>query len=136
MKYDLSQAKDSSAAFAYLVKLTEQKALAEVVKISPQRSLNQNAYLHLILAAFGDHFGYTAPEAKIVYKQLNKDLYYYKKKGRLFQRSSTELTKEEMAQSIDYFMQKSAEQGYPLPPATDQAWLMSISNDIEKGKFK
>ncbi len=135
MKYNLTNDLEVASAFGYLTDLAGKKSLVEVKKISPKRSLNQNSYLHLIISAFGLHFGYTADEAKIIYKEINKSLYQYDKKGRTFYRSSADLTKEEMAESIDKFMQKSAEAGYPLPLATDQGWLMEISNAIEGAKY-
>ena len=135
MKYNLAVVAEAEKAFNYLAELVGKEAIAEVKKISPTRSLNQNSYLHLIISAFGVHFGYTLDEAKIIYKEINKSLYQYDKKGRTFYRSSADLTKEEMAESINKFMQKSAEAGYPLPLATDQGWLREISNAIESSKY-
>ena len=135
MKFNLANKPEAERAFEYLSELVGKESLAEVKKISPTRSLNQNSYLHLIISAFGVHFGYTLDEAKIIYKEINKSLYQYDKKGRTFYRSSADLTKEEMAESIDKFMQKSAEAGYPLPLATDQGWLREISNAIESSKY-
>lgn len=106
-----------------------------MTKVSPKRSLNQNSYLHLIIGAFGNHFGYTLEEAKIVYKEINKGVYAYKKRGREFLRSSADLSKEEMAKTIDTFMKKSSETGYDLPLATDQEWLRKIENEIESSKY-
>lgn len=130
----MSEKTDEFEAFTYLTKLAANGSLVEVKKISPKRSLSQNSYLHLLLGAFGAHFGYSLEEAKAIYKELNNSLYRYEKKGRTFWRSSADLSKEDMAKSIDLFMQKSAEQGYPLPLATDQEWLRSIENEIERTK--
>lgn len=134
MKFDLSLPTDIHKATMYLAELIEKQSLAEVKRISPKRSLNQNSYLHLLLAAFGQHFGYTLEEAKLIYKELNPGIYAYEKKGRTFWRSSADLSTEDMAKSIDLFMEKSKEAGYPLPLATDQAWLMEIENEIERSK--
>ena len=105
MKYNTTYPAEATRAKEYLDQLIEKKALVEVTKISPRRSLNQNSYLHLLLGAFGAHFGYTTEEAKLVYKQLNKDLYFYEKEVRgkkwEFMRSSADLTKEEMTKSIE-----------------------------------
>jgi exo-beta-1,3-glucanase (GH17 family) len=51
-----------------------------------------------------------------------------------FLRSSADLTKEEMAQTIDRFRMRSAEAGYDLPLATDQEWLRQIENMIEESR--
>lgn len=132
MKYNTAIAKEQHESLMYLFKLIEKESVVEIKKISPKRSLNQNSYLHLIIAAFGSHFGYTLEEAKQIYKEINKDIYIYKKKDRVFFRSSADLTQEEMAKSIDRFMTKSAESGYELPPATDQEWLRWVENETEK----
>ena len=131
MKYNLKNKEEAERAFTYLTDLVGREALVEVKKISPIRSLNQNSYLHLLLQGFGAHFGYTLEEAKLIYKELNKSIYSYKKKGRVFYRSSADLTIDEMTRSIERFRDASAEQGYPLPTATDQNWLMSLANTIE-----
>lgn len=135
MKFNLAVPHEAREASGYFKRLHENKNIVEVKKVSPKRSLSQNAYLHLLIGAFGNHFGYTLEEAKLIYKELNAGLYGYEKKGRKFWRSSADLTKEEMAATIDTFMQKSAEAGYPLPLATDTGWLREIENEIERAKF-
>lgn len=82
------------------------------------------------------HFGYDLAEAKEVYKDVCKEIYWYEKKGRKFKRSSADLSKEDMMRSIDLFIQKSAEQGCPLPIATDRGWLDAISNEAEREHYK
>lgn len=134
MKYRLSEPLEVKAARNRLNYLVHKKRMVEVKEIRPKRTLPQNAYLHLILGAFGVHFGYTLEEAKFIYKEINRSTYYYKKKDRTFIRSSADLNKEEMAKTIDRFMEASKEAGYPLPLATDQEWLMSLENEIEKSR--
>lgn len=135
MKWNLRNPKEADQAFAYLTELVGKEALVEIRRNYPVRTLNQNAYLHLILSAFADNFGYTADEAKQVYKEVNANIYRYDKKGRTFWRSSADLTKDEMAKSIDIFRLKSAEQGYDLPLATDQEWLRSLANKVEQSRY-
>lgn len=132
MKYDLSKPEQAKEAQEYLDKALSKSRRVEIKLIAPRRSLAQNAYLHLLLGAFGSHFGYTIEEAKTIYKEISKDIYFYGKKGRTFMRSSADLTKEELAVTVDRFMKKSAEAGYELPLATDQEWLMQLDNQIEK----
>lgn len=134
MKFNLAIDSEATKAFEYLTILTAKDSIAEVKKISPKRTLNQNSYLHLIIGYFGLHFGYNLEEAKFIYKQINQSIYRYKKKDRTFWRSSADLTKEEMAKSIDKFMEKSKEFGCELPPATDLAWLIEVENAIEVEK--
>jgi hypothetical protein len=140
MKYNLASLEEVRKAYEYLKQLSDKQAVVEVKKVSPTRSLSQNNYLHLLLTAFGLHFGYTQEEAKLIYKDLNKDIYYYKKTvrdvERTFIRSSADITKEEMGQSLEVLHYWSATAGYPLPAATDQEWLRQIENEIERSKHK
>lgn len=134
MKFDLKNTHEEQRASDYLKMLIENKSIVEIKKVSPRRSLNQNSYLHLLLGAFGQHFGYTLEEAKIIYKDLNRDIYAYTKKDRTFWKSSADLTVEEMTTTIDVLRDWSKRGGYPLPPATDQGWLREIENAIEQSK--
>lgn len=134
MKYNLDDIEQANQAFGYLTDMVGKHAWVEIKRKIPQRSLNQNNYLHLLLTAFGDHFGYTLEEAKAVYKYINADIYRYKKKGfpYPFWRSSADLNKNEMTRSIDRFRRVSAEHGCELPMALDQEWLRRIENDHER----
>lgn len=134
MKYNLSSLDETNEAFEYLTKLGGKESIVEIKKVSPGRSLSQNNYLHLILTAFGDHFGYELEEAKAVYKYINADIYRYKKKDfpYPFWRSSADLIKDEMTASIDKFRLVSAQHGCELPLAIDQDWLRRIENDHER----
>lgn len=135
MKYNLARDSEARAAQDELTRLMEKKVVVDIKKVSPRRSLPQNNYLHLLIAAFATHFGYTIAEAKIIYKQVNADLYNYSKNSYGFQRSSAELSKEDMAKSIDVFRQYSADNDYRLPPADNPEWLRSVENAIEQAKY-
>lgn len=135
MRYNLASVKETNQAFEYLTKLGEKEAVVEVKRINPKRSNPQKRYLHLIIAAFGMHFGYDLEEAKQVYKELNASIYAYKKKGRVFWRSSASLDKETMAKTIDKFMRKSAEAGCSLPLAENEDWLNLIANEAERNHY-
>lgn len=138
MKLNLAITNDVAEAQRFLAQLTVDKKIIEIKEVKPRRSLNQNAYLHLLLGAFGQFFGYTLEEAKIIYKQLNKGIYEYTKdirgKTMTFVRSSADLSKEEMTQSIETLREWSEKAGYPLPTATDQEWLRQIENEIERNE--
>lgn len=135
MKYNTAVEREKQDAQAYLDKLVASKSIVEIKKVSRNRSLKQNSYLHLLLGAFGNHFGYTIEEAKLIYKEVNKNIYYYKKKDRIFIRSSADLSVDEMKKTIDHFREVSAAQGCDLPLATDQDWLRSIENMIEQNNY-
>lgn len=135
MKYNTAIKGEKENAKKYFEELLAKDSIVEIKKVSRNRSLKQNSYLHLLLGAFGNHFGYTIEEAKLIYKEVNKNIYYYKKKDRLFIRSSADLSVDEMKDSIDKFREESAKQGCDLPLATDQDWLRSIENMIEQNKY-
>lgn len=134
MKYSTANPNEAEAAREYLNQLIEGKKTVEIKRVIKRRTINQNSYLHLLLNAFGLHFGYTTQEAKVLYKRLNKDIYAYEKGTEVFFRSSADLDTQEMTKSIERFRQFSAEQDYPLPLATDEAALMSLGNAIEQAQ--
>lgn len=136
MKYRLSDPTEVRKAADRLAYLVSKEKVVNITEVQAKRTLSQNRYLHLLLGAFGLHFGYTVEESKQIYKSVNKLIYRYKKgvKGaeRTFYRSSADLNKDEMAITIDKFMKVAAEQGCTLPLATDQNWLMEIENRMEQ----
>lgn len=134
MKYSLANPSEAERAQDYLTQLMKGKKTVEIKLVSPRRSLSQNSYLHLLLSAYGQHFGYTLDEAKELYKRMNTIIYGYEKNGQMFYRSSADLESADMARSIDRFRQHSAEQGYPLPTAEDKAWLSELDKIIEQSK--
>lgn len=135
MKYNLAIQDEAASAHIQLARLMIKKPIIELKEVKPQRSSNQNRYLHLLLGAFGMHFGYTIEESKLIYKQTNESTYYYEKKGRQFIRSSADLSTEEMTKTIDKFRIKSAENGCDLPTATDTEWLSRIDIDLSKNQY-
>lgn len=134
MRYNLANPVELKAARNRISYLARKKRETEVKEIRRNRTMSQNSYLHLLLGAFGMHFGYTIEEAKLIYKEVNRSTYFYRKKDRTFMRSSADLDVEEMARTIDKFMEASAEAGYELPLATNQDWLREIENAMEKGR--
>lgn len=135
MKYNLGVEAEHRSASIYFAQLVATNSVVDMKKISPRRSLNQNSYLHLIIGAFGSHFGYNLEEAKFIYKQINSSIYKYSKKGREFWKSSADLTKDEMAKTIDKFIKISAENGCDLPLATDVDGLRRLENYLEGNKY-
>lgn len=135
MKFNLAIKDDATDAHIQLARLMIKKPIIELKIVKPQRSGNQNRYLHLLLGAFGMHFGYTLEEAKLIYKQINESTYYYEKKGRQFIRSSADLTTDEMTKTIDKFRIKSSEHGLDLPSANDEDWLSRIDIEMSKNNY-
>lgn len=127
---------------AYVNKLFKERAVVEVKKKYPNRTLAQNSYLHLLLGYFGSEYGCSLEEAKIdFYKRTcNRDLFERKtvnKKGKevTYLRSSAELTTGEMTLSIDRFRNWSASvAGVYLPAANEKQMLIFAQQEIERNK--
>lgn len=127
---------------AYVNKLFKERAVVEVKKKLPNRSLAQNSYLHLLLGYFGSEYGCSLDEAKIdFYKRTcNRDLFERKtvnKKGKevTYLRSSAELTTGEMTLSIERFRNfASSEAGIYLPSSYERDFLIHIQQEIERHK--
>lgn len=137
MKYRLSNPTEAGQALQYLSQLTGDKKMVEIKEVKPRRSLPQNSYLHLLLGIFGSHFGYTLEEAKLIYKRdLNPSIFVYEKelrgKTKEFIRSSADLSRDEMARSIDTLKEWSKTGGLELPDADDTEKLHYYENMIEQ----
>lgn len=126
----------------YVNKMFQQKAIVEVKKRLPNRSLAQNAYLHLILGFFACETGYSLEEVKLDYfkKTCNRDLFERKKINRLgyeitCMRSSSELTTGEMTTAIERFRNfSSAQAGIYLPSPSENEFLIHAQQEIERQK--
>ena len=133
MKFNLSNKEDATNAHIQLARLMIKKPVIEIREVKKRRSLSQNAFLHLLLGAFGLATGYTADESKTIFKrEVNSDIFVYSKNGSKFLKSSADLSVDEMSKSIDRFRSYAGENGIELPLATDNDWLLRIENDMEK----
>lgn len=134
MVYNLESEIDRNRLKLYLDKLTKKKVVVELKEVTA-RSLAQNSYLHLIIGWFGKEFGYHLEEAKMIYKYVNKDLYFYQRDSFDFMRPSSDLTKDEMTLSINKFRDYSAELDLYLPSPEDQAYLKSIYIELKNDNY-
>lgn len=106
----------------------------------PRRSINQNSYLHLILSAFGSHFGYSLEEVKqyIFKEQVNSEIFNNGDKGSLITiqewRSTADLDTKELTTAIERFLNYSAKNGYRLPEPSDLVWIQELEKQIENNK--
>ncbi len=138
MLYNLSNRIDAEKFKTRVNALFKNKKVVELKEKKPQRSLNQNNYLHLILAHFACEYGERLEWVKQrYYKELvNPEIFKVEKHdkliGRTFElRSSSTLTTEEMSLSIERFKNWSSEQGILLPDAEDKEFLLHIQQQIE-----
>lgn len=63
MKYNLSLSNDIAEAQRLLAQLTIDKKVVDIKEVKPRRSLSQNNFLHVLIGAFGSHFGYSLSSA-------------------------------------------------------------------------
>lgn len=140
MVFDLKdriEAEKAKTRFEYL--LSKEKTI-EILDKRKTRSVSQNAYLHLLLSAFGLNFGYTLQEVKqYIFKEIvNPDIFNDGEKHGIVSlqswRSSADLNTKEMSDSVDRFLKYSAEHGYRLPEPDDLVWINQIKNEVETNK--
>lgn len=142
MIYDLKNPFDRENSEGYLNKLIKEGAIVELKKKRPNRSLNQNNYLHLILSFFGAEYGCSLDEVKLdFFKRLcNKQLFektITNKRGEEVKvlRSSADLDSAEMTTAIDRFRNWSASvAGIYLPSPDEDQFLIHIQKEIERNK--
>lgn len=126
----------------YVDKLLKERAVVEVKKRLPNRSLAQNSYLHLILSFFACELGYSLEEVKLDYfkKTCNRDLFERKRINKqgyevTYMRSSSELTTGEMTTAIERFRNYSvAQAGIYLPSSTERDFLIYAQQEIQRNQ--
>lgn len=139
MLYDLSNELDRKRAAARWEFLMNKNAAVELTE-HVCRTNSQNAYLHVLLGVLAMEFGETLEYVKQnYYKELvNPDLFVIKKEDkfmgeRIQLRSSRDLTKEEMTESIDKLkVWASKECGIYLPDAEDKALIARIEAEMRR----
>ncbi len=142
MIFNLKNEEENEKAEWYFDFLSSKMETIEIIKKRKNRSYSQNSYLHLILSYFGNHFGYTAREAKqeIFKKHVNTDLFYDGEKDGIISiiswRSTADLNTQEMSIAIDKFMKFSAENGLELPEASNTPFIQEIENNMSSNENK
>ena len=142
MKYDLSKSYDQQKAKEYLSKLTEDGSKANLTKIHPKRSTDQNSYLHVLFSLWGKNFGYTMMETKCEVKHsLGYSYRKVERKGNmvdvgevLHYHSTSKMDSKELTIFIEKFRDWSAMTcDFYLPsPAEYIEEQIYFDNEIEK----
>jgi len=120
MKYDLRRSDELRKARARFDQLVEKEKVIELKEITARRSLNQNAWMHMLFTFFAIEFGYRTHEAKthlkrkcpfMRYEYVNEDT------GEVehFLRETRRLDKKECSDFIEWIYNYSAQNGCPLP---------------------
>lgn len=142
MIYNLNNPWEVQSLREYMNKLVLKGGLVEVKRKAPQRSLNQNRYLHLILGFFGCEYGLSLDETKVdIFKrECNRDLFEREavnKHGKTvkYLRSSADLNSAEMTLAIERFRNWSASvAGIYLPSPNEEQFLAYCEQEIERNK--
>ena len=117
MKLNLSKPDEANKAEVYFAKLLKDGSKIELKKISPPRTINQNSYLHALMALFGGEFGWTIEQAKQVVKvRLG---YVYEWHGETFYTETSRMNSKELTEFIDKFRNLSSDQGLYLPTSSE-----------------
>lgn len=145
--FDLKNEYQRQDFIDYVMKLMDEakrkdRCVVEIKKRHAQRTLSQNAYLHVLLAYFASQTGYSLEEVKVDWfkRHCNRELFEVEKvnaKGKKVKplRSSAELTTAEMALAITRFRNFSlAEAEIYLPAANEDQFILHCEQEIEKYK--
>ena len=142
MRYDFNNPLHITDARLKLERLIERKAVVELTE-KRQRTLSQNAYLHVLLAYLAMRTGNTLDYVKRNYYKIhcNPELFIVEKDDVVLHRrvkilrSSADLTKEQMSLSIDRLRNWSQiEAEIYLPTAEEGQFLRELEMQIEQAK--
>ena len=142
MIYNLSNILDVRNAKTRLDLLVKRGSVIELTEKKPRRSLNQNAYLHLLLGYFASQTGNTLEWVKQQYykKLCNPDIFIGEREDKFlgkmkYVRSSADLRTDEMNLTIERFRNWAAsEAGIYLPDPTNEAELAALQVEVERYK--
>lgn len=139
MKYDGSNPLHVQQARAKLEKLIKEQKVFELTEKKPQRSLNQNKYLWLLIGYWATQTGYTKDEAEFIYKEVNKDIYFVEKEiagiKAIYVRHTYELDTKEMSLSVEKWRNWSVMNDvFPvyLPAPNEEALLQLAQIEIDR----
>lgn len=145
MKYDLSNPIHVQQFKIYAQKLAKRGTGIAELKVGTRRSLPQNAYLHVILSYLASQTGVSVEYAKEWYfKRLANPSIFLREWNDPFAgqtitylRSTAEITKEEMTDAIDNFLQWTETNcGFRLPEADEKRLLELMEVETERSKIQ
>lgn len=133
MKYNLKNKREAEEAFKYLTQLVGKEAMVDIVKKSPNRTILQNNYVHLLLGIVGIEYGLNIEEVKIDWKRyVAPEIFVYENNGKKYVRKSSQLDTKEMTTAIDKLKDYYSKLGLALPDAGEHEKLRWYQNNIEK----
>ncbi len=143
MKYDGNIDIDQKKARTYLEKLISDGSKFEIVKKNKQRTIKQNAYMHVCITLYAIEFGLSMNEAKTDLKRdcIHHDFTRYTKKDKitgkekLYLTSTIDYTTDQAGRFIDWLRNYAGKNGCYIP--TSQEYLenkWSIDKEIDRNK--
>lgn len=142
MLYDLSNPLQRESFRVKAEALLKKDGIVELTEKKPQRSANQNRYLHSILAYFGLEVGETAEYVKRYYFKLlcNKDLFVENKEDKFHGkiqvlRSSADLDPGEMTTAIERFRNWASGEGIYIPSPEEHLLVQQMEIEISRNKM-
>lgn len=142
MLYDLSNPLQNESFKAKAEALAKKGCIVELTEKKPQRSLQANKYLHVILAYFGLQIGETMEYVKKYYYKIlcNRDTFIrevddkYLGKVKVL-RSSADLDTEEFSMTITRFRDWAATEGIYIPSSEEHLMVQQMEIEISRNKM-
>jgi hypothetical protein len=141
MIYNPEKQIDVSRAIEKIKHLIANKKVFELTEKRKKRTINQNAYLHLLFGWFALETGYTTEEVKqeLFKKIVNPNTFYEGEFGNIITierwRSTANLNTQEMTLCIDRFRDyASKEAGVYLPQPSDLTMLQEMEIQINNNQ--
>lgn len=142
MLYDLSNPLQNESFGVKAEALRKKGCIVELTEKKPQRSANQNRYLHSILSYFGLEVGETAEYVKRYYFKLlcNKDLFVVEKEDKFHGkiqvlRSSADLDTGEMTTAIERFRNWASGEGVYIPSPEEHLLVQQMEIEISRNRM-
>ena len=142
MLYDLSNPLQNESFKVKAEALAKKGGIVELTEKKPQRSLQANKYLHVIIAYFALQVGETAEYVKRYYFKLlcNKDTFVMevddKYMGKLkVLRSSADLDTAEMTACIERFRNWASGEGVYIPSPEEHLLVQQMEIEISRNKI-
>jgi hypothetical protein len=132
MRYNLKNDSQSKEASTFLASCILRGKTVELKVVRANRSLQANAYYHLLLQICASEWGYSLQEMKIIHKRdISPSVFIYYKNDRPFTKSSADLDSKQLSDAIEQLKKYSAEQGLVLPEPNDEEKLRYYERKIQ-----
>lgn len=139
--YDLSNPLQCESFKVKAEHLAKKGVIVELTEKRPQRTLNQNRYLHVIINYFASEIGEQADYVKDKYFKIlcNKDLFVREIEDRFLGRmkilrSTSDLDTAEMTTAVERFRNWSATVGIYIPSPDEHRMVQLMEIEIERNK--